>query len=359
MKDAKPRGNSKAFGSHRVLDPMGALPQSAETLDVSRPIFENEVLIDVSALNIDSAAFEQMREQAAAEGARNDETLASAIGDMIFENVRERGKQVNPVTGSGGMLLGTVAEVGPRYRGPCKLKIGDRLATLVSLTLTPLFLETVIHVHLHGPRHAQVDVKGYAILVDGSPAAVLPDDLPEMLALSVLDVCGAPAQVNRLVQPGQTVVIVGAGGKSGLLCLHQARKRLGKSGQLLAIDYSDKGVLTMTHTGLADVVGQADARNALEVYNWVYENTKGRLADWVFNCANLTHTEMGCILSARDGGGVYFFNMATDFARAALGAEGVGKDVALLIGNGFTPGHAELALQIMRDNKILRELFSK
>jgi L-erythro-3,5-diaminohexanoate dehydrogenase len=45
----------------------------------------------------------------------------------------------NPETGSGGMLVGTVEEVGPE--SPLGLQAGDRVATLVSLTLTPLVIE--------------------------------------------------------------------------------------------------------------------------------------------------------------------------------------------------------------------------
>ena len=53
--------------------------------------------------------------------------------------VATRGKMQNPETGSGGMLVGTVEEVGPE--SPLGLSVGDRVATLVSLTLTPLVIE--------------------------------------------------------------------------------------------------------------------------------------------------------------------------------------------------------------------------
>ena len=57
----------------------------------------------------------------------------------MLEIVATRGKMQNPVTGSGGMLVGTVEEVGPG--SPLGLAVGDRVATLVSLTLTPLVIE--------------------------------------------------------------------------------------------------------------------------------------------------------------------------------------------------------------------------
>src|SRR6185312_10352051 len=99
------------------------------------------------------------------------------------------------VTGSGGMLIGTVAEVGPD--SPLGLKPGDRVATLVSLTLTPLSVTD----GLAGwdGLGEQVPCAGHAILFARSIVAVLPDDLPVELALGVLDVCGAPALTARLV----------------------------------------------------------------------------------------------------------------------------------------------------------------
>jgi L-erythro-3,5-diaminohexanoate dehydrogenase len=68
---------------------------------------------------------------------------------------------------------------------------------------------------------------------------------------------------------------------------------------------------------------------------------------------------MSSILITKDEGVVYFFSMATSFTRAALGAEGVGKDIKMIIGNGYTKGHADLSLQIIRESKQIRELFEK
>jgi L-erythro-3,5-diaminohexanoate dehydrogenase len=70
-------------------------------------------------------------------------------------------------------------------------------------------------------------------------------------------------------------------------------------------------------------------------------------------------TELSSILAVRDGGKVIFFSMATSFTAAALGAEGVGKDVTMLVGNGYLPGHAELTLDLLRSQPRLRSLFEQ
>jgi L-erythro-3,5-diaminohexanoate dehydrogenase len=49
--------------------------------------------------------------------------------------------------------------------------------------------------------------------------------------------------------------------------------------------------------------------------------------------------------------------MATSFTAAALGAEGVAADVTMLVGNGYVPGHAQLALDLIRSEQSVKNLF--
>jgi len=68
---------------------------------------------------------------------------------------------------------------------------------------------------------------------------------------------------------------------------------------------------------------------------------------------------MSAILVTRDRGIAYFFAMSTSFTKSALGAEGVGKDVDLMIGNGYAKGHAEHSLEMMRSMPNVRALFER
>lgn len=335
------------FGLHRVIEPQGVLPQPALRIDNTMEIYDNEVLIDVRTLNIDSASFTQLKEAAGGD----EEKIAAQIVSIVGE----RGKMQNPVTGSGGMLIGTVREVGPN-RSRDDLSPGDRIATLVSLSLTPLKIRRIVRMR---PQIDQVDVEAQAILFDSGIYAKLPADMDETLALAVLDVAGAPAQTAKLVKPGDTVFIIGAGGKSGLLCLHEAKKRAGVSGRVVGLSHSDAGVARIKESGLADVVLQGDATKPTEVLRMVEDATDGKLADVVINNVNIPNTEMASILSCVDEGVIYFFSMATSFTKAALGAEGVGKDVNMIIGNGYTRNHAAIALQVLRENPVLRTMFAR
>lgn len=333
------------YGIHRVLEPKGVLPQPATKIDNDMEIYDNEILIDVKTLNIDSASFTQIKEQAKGD--------SQEIQNIIKGIVEERGKHQNPVTGSGGMLIGTIEKVGPALEGKTDLKVGDKIATMVSLSLTPLRIDEILEVR---EDVDQVDIKGKAILFESGIYAVLPEDIPENLALSVLDVAGAPAQTAKLVQPGDNVVLIGGSGKSGMLCLYEAKKRAGVTGKVVCVDmFTDRAEKAQ----LADAYIQADATDAVGIYEKVYEATNGEMADIVINVVNIQNTEMPSILCCKDEGLVYFFSMATNFTKAALGAEGVGKDITMMVGNGYTKGHSEIALEILRESETIRTMFTK
>jgi len=336
------------YGLHRVLEPQGTMPQPAWRIDNTMEIYSNEILIDVETLNIDSASFVQIKET---EG--ND---PDRIGAHMKKIVAERGKHHNPVTGSGGMLIGSIREVGPELQGKIDLQAGDRIATLVSLSLTPLTIEEITGMDV---KTGQVDIKGQAILFESGLYAKLPSDLPDRVALAVLDVCGAPAQTARMVNNGDTVVVLGAGGKSGTMVLFQARKSAGPTGKIIAIEYGEAGCERLRSLGIADEVLNLDATKPVDVLLAVEEATNGKCADVTINCVNIPGTEMASILATRDEGTVYFFSMATSFTAAALGAEGVGKDVNMIIGNGYTKGHADLSLNLMREYPQLQDLFAQ
>jgi L-erythro-3,5-diaminohexanoate dehydrogenase len=331
------------YGIHRVKEPLGGLPQPAWRVDnaFSR-LFEGEVLLGVETLNIDAASFTQMEKE----------------GDpahIVLRTVGDRGKQHNPITGSGGMLLGRVLQIAPG-RPPETLEVGDRVATLVSLSLTPLRIDRIKAVR---PASAQIDVDGEAVLFASGAYAKLPPDLPERLALAALDVAGAAPQVARLVKPGAVVGVLGAGGKSGILCVAEARRTGGPGACVVGLESNPRAAEELKALKLCDAVAAVDARDPVAVRKTVLGATGGREADVVFSCVNVPDTELGAILCARDRGVVYYFAMSTSFTKAALGAEGVGKDVDLFIGNGYAHGHADHTLAMLRDMPAVRALFER
>ena len=335
------------YGTHRVLEPVGVLPQTAQIIDNTMEIYPNEILIDVISLNIDSASFNQLKEEAGGDEIK--------IGNKIKEIVGERGKMQNPVTGSGGMLIGEIAQIGDDLDRP-DLKVGDKIATLVSLSLTPLKIEEIKAIKKDIDR---VDVKAQAILFESGIYAKLPEDMTEALALAALDVAGAPAQTAKLVKPGDSVLVIGAGGKSGMLCCYEAMKRVGPTGNVVAMCRKDSDRDKLLENNLCHKVIQTDISRPLEVLEKALEANGGKEFDISINVVNVPSSEMASILPVRDGGIVYFFSMAVSFTKAALGAEGIGKDVTMIVGNGYTKDHAEITLHQLRENEALCKIFEE
>jgi L-erythro-3,5-diaminohexanoate dehydrogenase len=302
----------------------------------------------VHTLNVDSASFTQIKEQAGGDEAK--------IAEIMKGIVAERGKHQNPVTGSGGMLIGTVEKIGPALLGKTDLTVGDKIATLVSLSLTPLRIDNIKEIR---KNIDQVDIEGKAILFESGIYAKIPNDMPEKLVLSALDVAGAPAQTAKLVKPGDSVLIIGAAGKSGTLCCYEAKRRAGVTGKVIGLCHSQKSADRLKKLELCDVVIVADATKPIEAMKMVEEITNGEMVDITINNVNVPDTEMTSVLCTKNTGLVYFFSMATSFTKAALGAEGVGSDVTMIIGNGYTKGHTEITLQILRESKAIRDLFTE
>jgi len=371
-------GRGDPVGLHRVLSPSGVLPQAAERLDTRKELWPDETRVRVERLNLDAASFRQLERAHDCDG--------DAVRAAVLRIVAERGKMQNPETGSGGMLVGTVEEVGTV--SPLGLAVGDRVATLVSLTLTPLVIEDGLE--RWDGRSEQVPADGYAILFGRSIAARLPDDLAPELALSVMDVCGAPALTARVVrgyvdqsvsqgmqanrhsprrtshgerqnadipwEAGPVVVVVGGAGKSGSLALAAARDA--GAGMTVGIVPHRAEAELLEAAGLADRVLVADARDPVALQAAVRQAAPDR-AHVTVVCVDVPGCEGGAILATRDGGTVIFFSMATSFSAAALGAEGLAADVTMLVGNGYVPGHADYALSLLRSVPGVRSLFER
>lgn len=337
----------RSLGAHRVIEPEGALPQPAWKLDNSPVALPAETLVHVHTLHIDSASFTQIANFCE----RDSERMRVHMLDIIAR----RGKMHNPVTGSGGVLLGTIEQLDEVFAEKHNLAIGDTIVSLTSLSWLPLHLNTFSAIHLD---RCEVVVDGKAIFFRSNPVAKLPIDLPVPIVVAALDVAGAPARVATLAQPGQRVTVLGAGGTAGLLTLCALRQHLGSSGQILAIEYSERALQDIAALGIADILVQGNATRPLELLELVraacgsdYE------ADLCINVVNVPGTEFATILLTRPQGCIIFFSMATSFTTAALGAEGMARPVEMHIGNGYMPDHGAVALQLLRDYPALRALF--
>ncbi len=340
----------RSLGIHRVLEPRGSLPQSAWKLDNTPVAQAGETLVDVQALHIDSASFTQI----ASVCQRDQQRMREHIRDIVAR----RGKMHNPVTGSGGVLIGTIQELDEQFAATHGLAIGDTIVSLTSLSWLPLYLESIETIHL---ERSEVEMRGKAIFFRSNPLTKLPRDLPRPVVVAALDVAGAPSRVYEMVQPGQRVTVIGAGGTAGLLTLCALRKRLGTDGEIIAVESGERALQDIASLGVADVIVQGDATKPLELVKRVRDACRGGdfQADLTINVVNVPHSEFASILLTKADGHILFFSMATSFTVAALGAEGMARQVEMHIGNGYMPDCGDVALHLLRDFPALLAIFNR
>jgi L-erythro-3,5-diaminohexanoate dehydrogenase len=171
------------------------------------------------------------------------------------------------------------------------------------------------------------------------------------------------------VVEGPVVLVVGAAGKSGSLSAAAARQA-GAAKIIGVVPTEDEAALlrdpipttkdggaegAAAESPLVDAIVIADARDPVGLAEQV--KAAGGPADVTVVCVDVAGCEGGAILSTKQGGTVVFFSMATSFSAAALGAEGMAADVTMLVGNGYVPGHADLALDLIRTTPSVRRLF--
>jgi L-erythro-3,5-diaminohexanoate dehydrogenase len=338
MKNGPGGETAQRLGTGRVVEPLGALPQPAERLDASGPVRPHELEVAVERLCLDSTSHSSLREHA-----RGD---ADAMAERILAIVRERGKMHNPDTDSGGILLGTVAAVGPGFDSPPA--VGERIVTLGSLTLTPLRLEAVRQVD---PDSPQVEVDGTAYVFERAGWAPLPDDLPPAIALELFDVCAVASQTRDLAAGADVVCVLGAG-HAGKLALAAARDAM-PGGTLVAADVDAAAVARVAELGLCDIAVTADLRDPLGALA-AMRAAGVPPADLTIVVVNAPGCEQSAVLLTADAGTVLFFSMATRFSAAALAADGIGSGARVMIGTGYSTDRGGHALELVRRSAALR-----
>jgi L-erythro-3,5-diaminohexanoate dehydrogenase len=212
-------------------------------------------------------------------------------------------------------------------------------------------LEEISSLDLHT---GQARVRGHAILFSSGIAAPLPADFSEELSLAVFDVCGAPAWVKKKILPTDRVLILGMG-KAGLLSALAALEVIPRD-SLWVCDVRGEATRAALRCGLGAHTVLADASSPVSFQESLHRSGSG-LFDLVVNTCNVPGTEAASILAAKQGGRILFFNMATDFSRAVLSAEGIGREVEMVMGNGFASGHWQYALDLVRRNRDVWKFF--
>ncbi|CAF2874045.1 unnamed protein product [Rotaria sp. Silwood2] len=333
------------------------LPQAAWKVDSTpKLLHQSEILIDVNQLCLDSTSATCLR----VKFHDNEKEICQEIMNIV----NMRGKMHNPYTSSGGVLIGTIKEIGSLIEKP--LKIGVDITPLISLTCIPLQLESVDSFDGEIAK-----VHGTAVLFPSYRYCLIPSDIPRDIVMTALDISSIVPQVQReiscLVDQNKKsekkelihVYIVGCG-KSGIAVMAAIRASIySKQIKIITTDISQKRVEDCRNLGYADVCEKLDGQDVVATLTFIQEHTLSTSGvDLVVNTTNAILTETASIIAARDYGIVILFSMATQFDRAALATDAVGKDVQVKIGVGIADDQDTIILDLLRKDEKLRMYFA-
>lgn len=331
--------DAERLGVHRSLEPPGALPHIARRLDATLPANTYEVELAAEMLAIDATSFADIRRR----GGGNPEAMA----DLITTIAADHGKHQNPVTGSGGVVLGRVTSVGSD-RVLDDLTEGDLVVPLASLIAVPLELHEVGPVD---PETPLVAVRGRAIVTGAMLCGRVADDLGAVVSLTAFDVYPVASYARDLASPGGHVLVLGAG-HAGLLAVAAARRAVGPAGTVTAADLSSAALERAREVDAAVITVHANVTDPLGLA----EQMAGP-ADLTLVCTSVPGAEGAALVATETHGTIVFFSTATRFAAAALGADAVGSQARLVIPNGLTDDRGEYALELLRTVAPLRVAF--
>jgi L-erythro-3,5-diaminohexanoate dehydrogenase len=323
-------GDAARLGVQRSIEPRGALPHIARRLDAASAANEYEAELAVEMLAIDATSFADIRRR----GAGDPEAMARLIQSMVSEH----GKLQNPVTGSGGVVLGRVTAVGAA-RVLDDLTLGELVVPLASLIAVPLQLDAVGPVN---PATPLVPVRGRAIVTGAMRCGRVAPDLGATVSLTAFDVYPVASYARDLASPGGHVLVLGAG-HAGLLAVAASRRAVGESGTVTAVDLSPVALTRAREVDPSVVTVEADVTMPLGVADQM-----AAPADLTLVCTSVPGAEGAALVATATRGTIVFFSTATRFAAAALGADAVGSQARLVIPNGLTDDRGEFALDLLR-----------
>ena len=121
----------------------------------------------------------------------------------------------------------------------------------------------------------------------------------------------------------------------------------------MAVDTDAREIDRTLGLGLCDIGVRADLRDPLGALEAV-RAAGAPAADLTVVVVNSKGCEPAAILLTADGGTVLFFSMSTSFSAAALAADGIGSNVQMMVGSGYSLDRGDYAVQLVRSSDALR-----
>lgn len=333
------------YGIYRSLEPKNTLPRASWKIDNNMEIRNDEIQIDIKFISINEVGFNQIYDEC--NGNKEE------IGRIILDIINQRGKLHNPVTGTGGAIFGIVSKIGKNYPNECQVEIGDAVMSYSSVTLIPMKIDKITEIDTYT---GQIKVIGKAVLYSHYPIIKKPKDLSLKIVFSVIDHAGTAAESERIVNSGDNVIIMGAGGKIGLICAFAVREKMNSNGKLYGIVNTQERKDELVPWKLFDEIIVLEVTDMGQITNMNQSLLES--FDKVINCINYPNSEFLSIALCKEKGVVYFSTLGANTPLASLTAEGVGKDIDIVAYKGIVKRHADYFLDMMRRNPALIKMLT-
>lgn len=329
------------YGLARVKEPRHVLPTSAWSLDNSRRLNPGELRIDVRRIHVESTSFKEI----CLEAADSELRIRQKIQDIVIK----RGKLHNPVTDTGGLLYGEVAEIDPAYPNTKNFRVGEEVICNASLTSIPLYIDKILSVD---KAYGQLEVEGYCIVSGGIPVVRLPKKLPIKLLLFIFNESGTVFRIGNTAVGKKRILIVGNNLLSNLLFGYAARKVAREGCEIVCVldnrteaVLKGEGITRLTKT-VFDRVLHVNILKPLESIDAICD---GGLYDLTVNCANIQGAETVNILATKPGGTVIFANLINNYNVALYITEAISRPLDIRCADGYLEAYDDFDLELVRD----------
>ncbi len=329
------------YGMERVMEPKQVLPTSAWKVDNNRELFPWEMRISIKRIHIEGTSFRQI----SMEANHNEEIIKEKIMDIVIK----RGKLHNPVTDTGGLLYGTVEEIGGQYRNPKALKVGEEVLCNASLATLPIYISRITKVDM---AYTQVEAEGYAIVTAGVPVVRRPEGLPMDLLLFTFNESGTIYRVSTAAEGKRRFLVVGNNLMMNLLFGYTIRTVAGEEAEIICLfdEKTDMVVKGKSIDQLMELVfTEIHYVNILKPMDCLSQFKGENLVDLSVNCADIPGAETINILATRSGGTVIFANLISNYNIALYITESVSRQLDIRCADGYLEAYDEFDIQLVKE----------
>lgn len=332
---------SMTYGIKRVLEPQHVLPTSAWRLDNSRNIYPDELRVSIKRIHLEGTGFKQI----CTEVNDNEKKIKQQIIDIVIR----RGKLHNPVTDTGGLVMGVIEEIGSEYHNPQGLKVGDKIICNVSVASVPMYIEDITSLN---KAFNQVEATGYAIVHDLIPLVKIPEELPLDLMMFTFDQSGTLYRLHQLIGDSKKFLVVGNSMLTNLLYGYVIRREAGPDAEIICL-FDKRTSMRMVGKGIDELIekvfNEVHFINILRPMECMRQLNAESLFDFSINCAEIPGAETINILATKPEGTVLFANLINNLNIALYITESMSKPLCVRCAEGYLKEYDIFDMEIVRE----------